>query len=249
VQYRRGEWRNPFSYAPETIRDNDVYKTIENGDQAILDAIDDDERKIRYWVDDYEKTGTFGEEVKELDDDIQGIETELVDDFEDEVNVKAMWKRSDSLWNFFLVFRWLLNLFILGFPWTFCAQIMFAWNIMFNAKWNFLWAGGNVYLLANTVYAYIQTWMSVFLVWELPIYMRHAKLFRFISLVSGIVYNIGYWISFGDFLLLLFYYDKDTFDIFYLLEAMFFGYNLVLHFPITIVNAVILMKETTLELF
>jgi len=79
--------------------------------------------------------------------------------------------------------------------------------------------------------------------------MRHAKLFRFISLVSGIIYNIGYWISFADFLLLLFYYDKDTFDIFYLLEAMFFGYNLVLHFPITIVNAVILMKETTLEMF
>ena len=122
--------------------------------------------------------------------------------------MRELWRRSDTLWNFFMVFRWLLNLVLIGFPWTFLAQIFFAWNIMFNAKWNFLWAGGNVYLLANTVYAYIQTWMSVFLVWELPIYMRHFKLFRLISVILAFIYNIFYWVAVGDFILLLFYYDK-----------------------------------------
>lgn len=165
------------------------------------------------------------------------------------MDVRELWRRSDTLWNFFLVFRWLLNLGLIATPWTFAAQIFFAWNVMFNAKWNFLWAGGNVYLLANTVFAYIQTWMSVFAVGELPFYMRHFKLFRFISLAAGIVYNMAYWTEFADFLLLLFYYDKETFDVFYMLEAMFFGYTLVLHFPITIVNSVIMMKETLLELF
>lgn len=148
-----------------------------------------------------------------------------------------------------MVFRWLLNLVVVGFPWTFISQIFFAWNVLFNAKWNFLWAGGNVYLVANTVFAYIQTWMSVFVIWEVPFYMRHFKFFRLISLVTGLVYNILYYSSVADFLALLFYYDKDTFDIFYLMEAMFFGYNIVLHFPITIVNTVIAVKETMMEMF
>lgn len=138
---------------------------------------------------------------------------------------------------------------VVGVPWTFISQIFFAWNVLFNAKWNFLWAGGNVYLIANTVFAYVQTWMSVFTIWEMPFYMRHFKLFRLVSLVAGVVYNILYYSSVADFLLLLFKQDKQTIDIFYLLQAMFFGYNIVLHFPITIVNAAILAKEVLLEMF
>jgi len=33
------------------------------------------------------------------------------------------------------------------------------------------------------------------------------------------------------------------------MEAMAFGYNIVLHYPITIVNNVIILKEFSLELF
>lgn len=249
VVTRRYDRRNPFDWAPDSWRNNEYYEKAEEIDQTVLDAVDEEEGRIRNWVDDYEKTGTFGEEVKGLDDDIKEIEDELYDDFEDEIDVRELWRRSDSLWNFFMVFRWLLNLILVSVPWTFCAQIMFAWNIMFNAKWNFLWAGGNVYLLLNTAYAYIQTWMSVFLVAEGPIFMRHAKLFRFISLLMAFLYNAGYWIQVADFMLLLFEYDKATFDIFYMLESMFFGYNIILHFPIIILNQVIIIKEVTLELF
>lgn len=85
--------------------------------------------------------------------------------------------------------------------------------------------------------------------YELPLYMRHFKFFRLISLVSALVYNFFFFASLVDFILLLFVYDKETFDIFYLMEAMFFGYNIVLHFPITIVNNVIVLKEISLELF
>lgn len=106
-----------------------------------------------------------------------------------------------------------------------------------------------MYLVGNTIYAYIITWLSVFVVAEIPVYMRHFKLLRFITLVAGIIYNILYWGSVADFLALLFYYDKQTFDIFYLMEAMFLGYNIVLHFPITIVNAMIIAKEIILEMF
>lgn len=173
----------------------------------------------------------------------------MYEDWEDEWDVVELWDETDSVWQFMLVFRWILNLVVVGFPWTFISQIFFAWNVLFNAKWNFLWAGGNVYLVANTVFAYIQTWMSVFVVWEIPFYMRHFKFFRLLSLMAGIVYNFFYWSAVADFVILLFYFDKDTFDIFYLMQAMFSGYNIVLHFPITIVNSVILGKEIVLEMF
>ena len=200
-------------------------------------------------MDDYEKTGNYGEEVKELDDDIRGAEKELVDDFEDEVDVRKLWIRSDTIWNGFMAFRWVINLIFVGVPWAFISQLFFVWNVFFNVKWNYFWAGGNVYLIANTVFSYIQTWLSVFVVWEMPYYMQHFRLIRLISLVSGLLYNMLYVISVADFLILLFSQDKDTIDIFYLLQAMFFGYNIVLHFPITIVNLVILLKEVLLEMF
>lgn len=198
---------------------------------------------------DYERSGNYGDEIKSLDDDLIGIEKELADDFDDEVNVYSMYRRSDTLWAGFMAFRWILNMFTIGIPWTFISQIFFAWNVLFNAKWNFLWAGGNVYLIANTVYAYIQTWMSVFLIYEIPFYMRHFKLFRFMSLVAAMVYNVVYFVSVADFLILLFKQKKEEIDIFYLMSAMFFGYNIVLHFPITIVNAVIFFKEVVMEMF
>lgn len=249
VQRRKKDWRNPFTELPDSFRDNGVISEIEKDDQVVVDKIDEEEKAIRNWVDDYERHGNYGEEMKYLDDDIQGIEKELGDDFDDEVNAYQIYKRSDTLWKAFMGFRWILNMITIGIPWTFVSQIFFAWNVLFNAKWNFLWAGGNVYLIANTVYAYVQTWMSVFLIYEIPFYMRHFKLFRFLSLCSAVVYNFLYFASVADFLILLFKQDKDTIDIFYLMSAMFFGYNIVLHFPITIVNFVIFVKEIFMEMF
>lgn len=214
-----------------------------------MNAFDHERDVVGGWVDDYEKNGDFGDELKWLDNDVRDMEDELYQDFEDEMDVRELWKQSDSLFQFFIVFRWLLNLVTIGFPWVFISQIFFAWNVLFNAKWNFLWAGGNVYLVGNTIYAYITTWLSVFVVWEMPIYMTRCKLIRFISFVAAIVYNFLYFSSCADFWALLFYYDKDKFDIFYLMEAMFFGYNIVLHFPITIVNGMIIIKEIMLEMF
>lgn len=187
--------------------------------------------------------------MKFVDDLTDEVEEEIKETVVDELDVRDMWDDTDSLWTFFLIFRWLLNLVFIATPWIFFSQIFFAWNVLFNAKWNFLWAGGNVYLIANTIYAYIFTWLSVFVVMEMPIYMKHMKIVRGTAWFMAIIYNILYMISFGDFLLLLFYYDKETFDILYLLEAMFFGYNIILHCPITVVNNVLILKEIGLEFF
>jgi hypothetical protein len=68
VQSRDG--RNPFGYLPDSIQDNSIIQEAEKDDQAILDKIDEEEGAIRNWVDDYERSGNYGEEVRELDDDV-----------------------------------------------------------------------------------------------------------------------------------------------------------------------------------
>merc|ERR1712224_50679 len=61
------------------------------------------------------------------------------------------------------------------------------------------------------------------------------------------LYNTVFFFIFLDFLMLLYYYDKEEYDFFSLMESMFFAYNIAIHFPITIVNGVVIFKEITLE--
>ena len=121
------------------------------------------------------------------------------------------------------------------------------YNLWFNIKWNFLWAGGNVFLLANSIYAIQQTLHSTFLVTEIPIWMKYNKAGRWIMLALAMLYNLIFLGFFVDFYLLLYVYDKSDYGFGYVLESMFFGYNLVLHFPIVIVNLIVIFKEFSLE--
>jgi len=54
VVTRRYDRRNPFDWAPDSWRDNQYYEKAEEIDQTVLDAVDQEEGKIRNWVDDYE---------------------------------------------------------------------------------------------------------------------------------------------------------------------------------------------------
>ena len=58
----------------------------------MLDKIDDIDRPIIDWVHDYERTGDYGEELKDLDDGVNGIEDEAYEDFEDNIDVFNKWK-------------------------------------------------------------------------------------------------------------------------------------------------------------
>ena len=79
--------------------------------------------------------------------------TEFENTIEEEFpDYEEEWSEVDSIWMFAKVFRWFLNLFFLAIPWSFISQILLGYNLFFNIKWNFLWAGGNVWLLFNTIY-------------------------------------------------------------------------------------------------
>ena len=110
-----------------------------------------------------------------------------------------------------------------------------------------MWASGNVFLLANTVFALNQTLHSSLLMTEMPLWMKLWKVGRLANLIFCFIYNIIFLGMFTDLFLILYVYDKKDYGFFDVMEAMFFAYNLMLHFPIYFVNSMIIMKEFMLE--
>lgn len=87
--------------------------------------------------------------TRSADEKSQEVYERIEDEFPD---YGYEWNHLHSFWTFLKVFRWILNLIFLALPWMLVAQIFMLYNLWFNIKWNFLWAGGNVFLLINTIY-------------------------------------------------------------------------------------------------
>jgi hypothetical protein len=61
----------------------------------------------------------------------------------------------DTILDYFRHFRWWINFWCLGIPWFFFSSASNDWNLIFNIKWNYMWAGGNLFLIANTIFGFI----------------------------------------------------------------------------------------------
>lgn len=53
----------------------------------VLDEYEKLEKPFHDWIDDYEHTGNYGEEVNSLDDTVKNLKDEVYDDIEDNVDV------------------------------------------------------------------------------------------------------------------------------------------------------------------
>jgi hypothetical protein len=84
----------------------------------------------------------------------------------------------DTIWEYVKHYRWLVNFWILGVPYFFFAAATNDWNLYFNIEFNYYWAGGNVFLLWNTVFGFFQSFLSVMMVLSLPTWLREAKTIR-----------------------------------------------------------------------
>jgi hypothetical protein len=98
-----------------------------------------------------------------------------------------------------LVLKWIINLWAVGVPWCFVLLVIFSWNLYVNIFWNKFWAEGNVFLMANTLYIWIQALISLPLMFEIPALLKFIKPFRILSLWSAIIYNIMFIGSIADF--------------------------------------------------
>jgi hypothetical protein len=64
---------------------------------------------------------------------------------------------------------------------------------VFNAWLNVGWGEGNLWLLGNTFYAIIQTWLSYGIILEIYPYMKWGFLLRIWSFLAAIAYNMVYF--------------------------------------------------------
>lgn len=150
--------------------------------------------------------------------------------------------------------KWIVNAWAVGAPWCFLLFTIFSWNFYVNIFWNKFWAEGNLFLMGNTFYIWIQALISIPLMFEVPFILKYIKPFRILSLWSAIIYNIMFFGSVADFFYLDEVEDKSDFEDkgqFYgdALLALFIFFNLIENFPIVIINCGIILKEISFPFF
>lgn len=175
----------------------------------------------------------------ESDDFTDGVPEYNEDEYED-----------DDFWELLWYFKYLLNIFFVVIPMTFFEFLFICYNLYFNAVWNRWWANGNIYLMVNTFYLFYQCFISLLIAIEYPFFMRTFRLFRFFGLLGAIYYNLIFFGIGLEWYRELYLEDEDTYrqyDVVDVLFNMFLVYNVILHFPVVIVNSFIITKEVTLE--
>ena len=81
-------------------------------------------------------------------DDVYEIEDELPKyDFHKEYDELGGFNLSNA-WEWFLYYRWLINLFFVAIPFAFYWAISLVWNIWMNVVMSKWWAHANIFLIA-----------------------------------------------------------------------------------------------------
>jgi hypothetical protein len=157
----------------------------------------------------------------------------------------------DLSWeDYFEYFRYIFNIVFIAIPWFVLSLGLLVLNIYMNIDWNEWWGEGNAWLIVNTVYFAIQFFISNLLALELPIFVRAFRITRFVSIWSGVLYIVVYFIAMFEWYDMLYLVtDKTTYDFVTIIVNMVLGYNLVLHVPILPVLVFIIFKEATMEFF
>lgn len=124
---------------------------------------------------------------------------------------------------------------------------MIAWNLWLNIGANDWWAEGNVFLVYNTAYLLIQGFLSMWLAFEIPTWLKHMKAIRFLSMVAANTYNILFVLGVLKWISMIWWEDNSNANIMTLLVNMNIGYNLIVHWSIVPVNIAIVLKEASME--
>ena len=162
----------------------------------------------------------------------------------DDLDANATW------FDYMEYYKYALDVALVGIPWTIIAVLCIAWNLWFNYAWNEVWAGGNFWLMFNTVYIVSQGIASIMLAFELPIWLRTFRGSRFWSSVAAVVYTVIYVANIFEWYDMLYIVqDKSSYDFATIFINMCLGYNIVLHSTIIPINIFIITKEITMQWF
>jgi len=151
-----------------------------------------------------------------------------------------------------MLLRWILNGWVVGFPFLCFLFVVWVWNLYVNIFWNKWWAEGNLFLMANTLYIWTQSLVCLPLMFEVPWILKYIKPVRTLSLASAVIYNILFLGSVADFFYTALAEKKEDLEdggeIDMLLCLMIF-YNLIENFPIVFINLGIIAKEVELPFY
>jgi hypothetical protein len=160
--------------------------------------------------------------------------------------------RHKKWWEYFYYFRWFANFIFVGCPWTFMSSAMLILNVLLNITLNKWWGGGNWLLIFNTFYLTIQTFMSWPLVYEIPFYLSHLRIFRVVSGAVAVVYTAVYLFIIFDWIYQLYLEPTTVYEEYQFLDIvvnMYLAYNILFNLHLMPVNFVIMFKEIFLEIF
>jgi hypothetical protein len=145
-------------------------------------------------------------------------------------------------------YRWALNFWIAGVPYFLLLTLLNGWNIYFNINLNHMWAGMNVFLLFNTAFSLVQSFLSMWLVFEVPTWLHYAKMIRVYSLYYAVIWNFIFFLYLRKAYSIISHADEEEFTTMDFFTLFFLGYNIWLHGPIFLINSIIIFKEVLFEM-
>lgn len=143
--------------------------------------------------------------------------------------------------------RYVVYFCVVAVPWTLFGAALVATNVVINIAFNDGWAGGNIFLIAQTAYLVLQYVLSVLLFLEIDPWLKYMKFIRIGSLFVSYLYTIMYIIF--SILLVVILDDLDGAEITYMnmYTVMVLSYNLIFHTPVLAINIGIILKEISME--
>ena len=102
-------------------------------------------------------------------------------------------------------------------------------------------------MLLNTLYSLVQSFYSLMIVVEIPVWLKHAKSLRSNSLMAAVSWNTFFLLFLFRARRTIHHSFEEDFDVGDLFEILFIGYNIVLHGPIFGINSAIILKEINYE--
>jgi hypothetical protein len=142
---------------------------------------------------------------------------------------------------------YILNMVFIALPWTVFGLALIGWNLFLNVDFNEGWAGGNLWLISNTVYLILQFALSIGLFWEIDVWIYWMKFIRICSLVAAYLYSIGYLAALVTLIVILDDMDGADINFVNMYTVMVLSYNLILHAPIILMSIGIAVKEFSME--
>jgi len=145
-------------------------------------------------------------------------------------------------------FRWLFNLVIFVPPTVLIGLVALWWNSHVNRGLEEMNSSMLYKMEFNELFLAYQVFNSIFVVADLPVYLRHFKRTRVYSFVLAVIWNTIYFLFMWSKVSLTIFkpshYSEEVYT-----DLLMESYGNFLHWPTLLVNFAIVIKELNLYFY